>query len=221
MKRKLLLSFFIATITCTLSQAQIKKGSIFLGGNVSFSTTKEKREAPLNDGKYTDVTIYPAWGKALKDNLIVGVDILYSFHESNPYDPTGQSSNYIAIGAGLFIRKYAPLGKGFYLFGQGRLGAAGSSQKYDSQYTPGAFKVKGYSVTAGFYPGISYAISNKLHVETGFANLVNIYFTHSKTTPKYPTIGNAEWKQNTIGLGTSVENPGGLTIGLRLILSKA
>src|SRR5690349_3813289 len=108
----------ITVITCwSLSaSAQISKGSLFLGGNLFFSTQKNE------DAKFTNTafSVNPAIGKAIRENLILGIDLTYLNQQTKSNDSTRSTEQY--AGAGFFARKYASIGKGFYLFGQARVG---------------------------------------------------------------------------------------------------
>jgi hypothetical protein len=124
MQTKFLLALFIICTTITTVQAQIKKGTVILGGQIGFSSQKTKNDPapPPNpypaDFKSTNIMVSPAFGRAIKDNLVIGADIYYSYVKYGSYQPQEQKINF--YGAGFFVRKYNDLGKGFYLFVQGR-----------------------------------------------------------------------------------------------------
>ena len=105
MKKSILIvlsSFFIAITV----NAQISKGSVFLGGSLTFISAS---------GTKPVLYISPALGKVSSDNTVIGVLINYT--SGSPYS-NYSFSNY---GGGFFARKYKPLGKSLYLFGQGQL----------------------------------------------------------------------------------------------------
>ena len=105
MKNKSLLILIILLNTIA-ANAQIKKGSLLLGGQLSFSTGSQK----LNDvhtWKANSIEISPSFGKAVADNLIVGIDAGFGFSKGNqPAPPNGGTIKSNSAGAGIFIRKY-------------------------------------------------------------------------------------------------------------------
>ncbi len=120
MKRKFLLFIVLFSIVFSRSYAQISKGSIFLGGQINFTSYSI---SGMNSQKSNSFTFSPAIGKAIKDNMVVGVDITYA-HVQGDQDTVPLNETTDVFGAGVFMRRYVPLGKGFYVFGQGRFGAS-------------------------------------------------------------------------------------------------
>src|SRR5688500_5128247 len=113
----------VMSITTLSASSQITKGSILLGGNLGFAT--ENNEDYKSKTTSTGVNI--SVGKAIRQNLVAGSDITYSYYRTK----TGDTAKTIQqhYGAGFFLRKYASLGKGFYLFGQARAGASYTALK--------------------------------------------------------------------------------------------
>jgi hypothetical protein len=219
MKKKSLLILIIA-INTIVANAQIKKSSLLLGGQLSFSTGKQKLDN--NDTwKASSIVVSPSFGQAVADNLIVGVDAAFGYSKGEqPPAPGGATIKSSSVGGGVFIRKYLTLTNGFYLFGHGRLG--GSYFKQDiSPYSAGTFyHYKSYQAGLSFSPGLSYAVNRKLHIETGFYNLLNIFYSHATTN----TDGSGsvvENKRNTVQVNSSLSSGSTLTVGFRLLLSKA
>jgi outer membrane receptor for ferrienterochelin and colicin len=218
--RKLTLLFFFTTYILTPAiQAQIKKGSVFLGGDISGSTQTTKRngtEVNSQDG----LIILPVFGKAIKENFILGVEAGFSLYNNNnnfnPASNSKQKNN--AYQAGVFIRKYKLIGKsGFSMFLQGRLGFNYFRNEYNSSYQ--SYDItKRYTIGISAYPGISYAVSKRLQLETGFNNLLNLnYFTEKKETGG--TLSYID-KTNGIGFSSSLNNISSLYLGFRLLLNK-
>jgi len=68
----------------------------------------------------------------------------------------------------------------------------------------------------GFYPGIAYAISPHVQLETGFQNLFYATCAHNKTTIDGST---EEPKSDSFGLGSSFSGTlGGFTVGFKWLL---
>src|SRR5688572_7736826 len=83
-------------------QAQITKGATFLGGDLAFSV--EKGTSSLKqDYKSGGFYLFPVYGKAIKDNVIIGVDFLYYFNNSDVVIDFNDLKQWI-YGAGFFIR---------------------------------------------------------------------------------------------------------------------
>jgi len=76
------------------------------------------------------VSITPVAGIAVKQNLVVGFSLSYAHNKDN-LNTVNYETKSESYGAGIFIRKYVPLGKGFYLFGETGL----NYQDYASTYT--------------------------------------------------------------------------------------
>lgn len=199
-------------ITATMN-AQIKKGSVLLGGSVGFSSSKSEDEYSKN--KQHNFNISPAAGKAIKDNLIVGVDVSVggSKRTVNGFNYRGNSH-----GVGIFVRKYFEAAKRFYLFGQGRVGTDFYKQEHD--YNGGFAKRQGHSINAGFSPGVSYAVSNKVHLESGFTNLFYFRYYNDKDTPMSPIYTNLISKSSGFNVGTFLNNASEITLGVRILLAK-
>ena len=70
--RKILLAIITASLFVNSANAQIKKGSIFLGGDISGSTQKTKTGG-ITTNKQNGINISPVFGKAIKDNLVLQV----------------------------------------------------------------------------------------------------------------------------------------------------
>ncbi len=224
MKKKILLFTASLLIVCFLqSSAQITKGSVFLGGQIGFnSQTTTSTIVGMSPQKNNGFYISPAIGFAMKDNLVIGFDVTYShsYNTNNsinyPYDQTNNM-----FGAGVFLRRYIPLGKGFYVFGQGRLGGSSNTGKINQNAVNLSDDIKGYSFDLGFYPGISYQISKRLQLETGFNNLFDISYQHSTDT-QANTYSSDVTKSttNSFSASTSISNLASFTLGLRLLLTK-
>jgi hypothetical protein len=105
---------------CTAAQAQVKKGDIVLGGNLAYSHQSSKEDnSGITTSSVSNLAINPSFGKVIKDNLVVGFDVNYT-HGSASYTG-GSTTTGNGGGASIFLRKYKPLGNGFYLFGQSSL----------------------------------------------------------------------------------------------------
>src|SRR5258708_4220664 len=172
MKKLFYLLLFFFSITF-YSQAQIKKGDILLGGTLGFNTQKTTPDGSNTNGltKQSSVNLTPSIGKAIKDNLLAGIDLTYSGSSTTQGSGTGgYTTKSRMYGAGVFLRKYTYLGSGFAIFTQTRLGGGYHTQKDQNEGVSVPYNdIKGYSNGVSFYPGISYAITKPVQMEIGFA----------------------------------------------------
>lgn len=215
-KQFYLLGFFFAITLC--SQAQIKKGDVLLGGTLGFFTQKTTTDGSGADNKQSGVNLTPGIGRAIKDNLVAGFDLTYN-GSSTIY--TNYSSRNRAYGAGVFLRRYTYLGSGFAIFAQTRLGGQYNTQKDQNAGVPvPGNDTKGYSITASFYPGIAYAITKRVQLETGFANLVYAQYSHAKNTGIEDPATNTTYtnKTNGFSLQTSLTSNYAFAVGIRVLL---
>ena len=122
--RKIFLTIIAVSIFVCSANAQIKKGSIFRGGDISGSTQKTKI-GDITTNKQNGITISPVFGKAIKDNLVLGMNVGFGIYEMDNSNGNNYSQNADFYNAGVFLRKYKNIGAGgFYLFVQGGLGGS-------------------------------------------------------------------------------------------------
>jgi len=195
-----------------------------LGGTLSFNTQKTTTDNNnLNPAyKQTYFNITPSIGKAIKDNLLAGFDLNFTGSKSTQGSGTGSYTNKIySYGAGVFLRKYKPLGSGFAIFMQTRLSGSYNTQKNQMDGAPYPYNdIKGYSFDLSFYPGIAYAITKRVQLETGFANLVDVNYVHSKnastTGANNDVLSTA--RSNNFAISTSLSNNFGFAVGIKVLL---
>jgi hypothetical protein len=211
--RKIILAIFIISMFVCSANAQIKKGSIFLGGDIGGSTQKTKTDGVTSD-KQSGINISPVIGKAIKENLVLGINAgVTIYHAEN----TTNTSSY---SAGVFLRKYKNIGNGgFYIFVQGGLNGAYYKQKRNVAPSPISDETKIMFVGLTAYPGISYAISRKLHLEAGFNNLLLLNYSNEKRETGDPVISTK--KTNAFNISSSLSNAtSSLYLGFRLLIGK-
>ena len=210
MKRKTLLFLFIVISSSQITNAQITKGSFFLGGSVGFSTYKGDADLVDMDQKRTTYDFSPAFGKVVKDNLVVGGEMILGGYKVENNISTWDDR--IQAGAGVFVRKYFPVINKLYLFAHGRFGVAYVREEYKqpSTYTYS----RGYTIGVGVNPGISYAITPKFHIETSLSSLVSLSLAHRNTE-----YSNDQYvvntKSNEFSMSSNAFSQTGLYIGIR------
>ncbi len=199
------------------ADAQIKKGATFLGGNVSFTTEKGTSNNNSNDYQRSGVYILPVYGKAIKENRVAGVDLLFYYQKNDVAQDVNDLKEWI-VGAGFFLREYKPLGKTkASIFLQARLG--GQYDHVESAFnTPNESDTKSFLLGISMYPGISYGISRKLQLETGFINLFGINYTHKKTATG--TVSPVSVNSNGFNIYANLENLTRFSVGFRLLINR-
>src|SRR6476619_6532880 len=101
MKRNQLLFVLLFTLFAIMSQAQIRKGAVFLGGNISGYTEKTTSSSTAG-GKQNGITVSPVLGIASKENMVWGGSLNLSVSNySNDNAFTGKH-DYSSYGAGVF-----------------------------------------------------------------------------------------------------------------------
>ncbi|HEX2629567.1 MAG TPA: hypothetical protein VHM26_11155 [Chitinophagaceae bacterium] len=215
--------FFSLAITLTAT-AQVNKGAIFLGGNLGFGTAKTDYGSSSNAMKSNSVTISPAFGIAVKNNLVVGImgNFLSStIKETNT--PTPAKNTTRMYGGYFFVRKYKAIGKsGFSLFAQGNVG--GSYTKGESENQPLGYgqEIKITSAGVSVAPGISFAVSRKLQLETGFNNALSFTYASQKAINYQVNMPVSSQKTRGFEMSTSLNSfTSSFYLGFRLLLNKS
>ena len=209
MQTKILPVLSLMILTVCSVDAQIKKGATLLGGQLGFSsTTTDYSSTPGPSTKNSSFSISPAFGKAVQENLVIGADIDFEYNKFNNQNIDEHKST--VYGIGVFVRQYKELGKGFYLFGQARLGGNYVRFEQATPQVPSSIQ-KNYNVQLSFYPGVAYSATRKLQLEAGLNNMVAIQYAHSSSLTA---------KSIQFSLNTSLNSAmAGFTIGFRVFLN--
>lgn len=215
--RKIILTIIVSIFVCS-ANAQITKGSVFLGGDISGSSQKTKTTDDITAYKQNMINIFPVFGKAIKDNLVLGVNAGFGIYDDNNLENDWKHKTN-SYSAGVFLRKYKNIGtSGFYLFVQGGFGAGYMNQKQEGPSPDNFHELKRISVGVNAYPGLSYAVSRKLHLETGFNNLLTLNYFHDKIEAGSPL---TNYKANGFSIASSLNNAtSALYLGFRLLIGK-
>lgn len=213
--KKILLVLITGCIFVSSVNAQIKKGSVFLGGDIGGSVQKTK-SGDVTTNKQSGINISPVVGKAIKDNLVLGVNAGFGIN-NNDYPMGNTEYDTKSYNAGVFLRKYKNIAaSGFYIFVQGGLGASYYNQKQEGMLTT-YDNMKRTTIGINAYPGISYAVNKKLHLETGFNNLLMVNYFHEKREAGSPV---QNYKTNGFSVSSSLNNASYLYLGFRLLIGK-
>ncbi len=222
----------IATLIVLNANAQITKGKILVGGQISVASNKASivsqpftspTPIPSNQTNSNKATIIGiSIGKAIKENKVVGFNLTtYSSNDKQTnvsFDTTSRKTNQYEVG--VFYRQYKKLAKDFNFYVQ--LDATAVFGKEKITYTaisPYNLNAKQNGGKLFFSPGISYAILKKLQLEISMPNLVGLAFLHSAQTSENPSTRTTTSDQ--FSFNTSLSNNvglGALGVGFRLIL---
>jgi hypothetical protein len=216
MKRKYLLFLLLATIVSNLLQAQIKKGTLLIGGSISFMNGLDEFDNNTYELKTIGIGIWPSAGKAIKDNLVLGVFGQYG-HNRQEYENQlfGYELNNFSMG--MFLRRYLQVVKRFYLFGQCHLqGSYTISRNY---WNTGFRKTQIYGIHVGVYPGLSFALNRKIHFESGFNGVFSTGFGHQREENIESSVKSIT-RSNSFNMGANLNNISAFTLGMRFLLAQ-
>ena len=211
--KKLLPLTLIAVSISFVTNAQITKGTVLLGGNLSATFQKSDSEPR---SKYTSYTINPSLGFTIKDNHVLGFNAAFG-HSNSSYQQTRDERD--TYGAGIFYRRYLTLGRGFYLFGQANAGYTLVDADRYSHSTFTGQKARQHTVGVSLYPGIAYTVSKRIHLELGMTNLVGLNYSTTKEKFYYPGFY-SESKNSGFSFHTNANPNSDLSIGFRIALGK-
>ena len=208
-----LISFLVFSIH---SNAQIKKGTILLGGGLGFNLT-ESGSSP-NETSFSGFHITPSVGFVTKDNQAIGFNLFYSHASTvvsgSPYDDVKNN----AYGGGVFLRRYLPVGKNFYMFGEGQANF-NYSQQTSRPNTDLQSKIMIYNGGISLYPGLAYAVNKRFHLELGLNNLVS--FGYNRQEVENVTLGGTtRTKSSGFQFSTNLSTSTPFNVGFRVGLGK-
>jgi len=176
----------LASFMAASATAQIKKGTVLLGGQIGGGNSKRTFSGtpsiPAVNSSFGNFNV--SAGTAIKENKFIGIYGGYSSAKYG-YDPTAPfvTTKNHTVSAGVFYRQYKSLGSKFYFFGEANLGYYGGTQKTTLSSVPSGINTQKISgAELGLTPGISYQICKKLQVELTMPSLVNFNYQSSKET---------------------------------------
>ncbi|MCC7400132.1 MAG: hypothetical protein IT214_01495 [Chitinophagaceae bacterium] len=215
MKKQLLFSFIVTALFSMSSVAQIKKGAIFLGGDIGGSTQKTTYSSSANVNKQSGFYISPVLGKVIEDNLVFGINASVNIFNTK-LTGTNNENKQRSYGAGIFIRKYRPVGKsGFSIFAQENLGYSYYKSEVNP-LTPGFNSDIRNTISISVSPGISYTLTQRLQLEAGLANILSLnYLTEKQNTGG---IFPASSKSNGFSINGSLNGFSSVYVGFRYLL---
>lgn len=200
--------------------AQIKKGAILLGGQISYADANANYSATQPDLKSRSANFNVSVGKAFKENKILGVSVSYG-HFNSDYNYNGNTyTNIISnrYNFDFFYRQYMKLAKDFYFFGELGAGYVGGNET-DTDI-PGNSKTKYTESGAELYltPGIAYRIYKKLQVELLIPQIAGVNYIVQKRT--LSANNPSDYRQDQLRINTNLNSSllSNLGLGFRFVL---
>jgi hypothetical protein len=220
MKLKLLFSVVFVCTLLTTSYAQINKGTVWIGSNFSYGRNNLKPDQYIISGETRTVSILPSFGVAFKENVVLGIFGNYTKTNSEL-----QTTSYYSkrdektYGGGLFVRRYVPVFKRFYLYGEGRLRYNKSESEENWAFTSsfGSSNLKSWETGLTFTPGIAYGITRSILLEAGAAALFDARYRSTESLYTPYTQKNSE---KSFTAGVNLENASAFYIGIRFLINK-
>jgi hypothetical protein len=219
MKKMYVLLFTV--LACSMARAQIKKGDILLGANLNYSSQDYSNNgAAINpySTSYKTFGVGPSFGKAIKDNLVLGLDLGYT-HYSASYSP-GIATTGNGFNGGIFLRKYKPLGKNFYLFGEVALNGnyTHNSQAEQPGSQPSVDDTHTYGFSFQLFPGLAYVLGPKWQLEAEVPGFCSIAYSHSKQTYSYTGQPDQYYNSHDFSIASSFSGTNTITAGVRYLI---
>lgn len=165
------------------ASAQFKKGNKVLGFGLNIGQSSNNSISPVITQSSNGFGINGSlsFAKASSETRLNGfiVNIGYGkgvSKNSNPVFTDGFSESYNA-GLGYFMRKYKPLGKNFFVFGE-----AQAAVNYNRQILRGSQKLDydQYQANIGFYPGLAYKWNDRFLLELRFADFAALSYSYTE-----------------------------------------
>jgi hypothetical protein len=214
---KKILALIPVFLLCLITNAQVLKNSILLGGQLSFnsgSTTYNNSQPGLEN---KGASLQASAGKAIKDNQVFGINLLFNPSSSGGlYNGNSYYKNKMQYySGGVFYRNYRPLVKDLYFFTEMSASYFGGSQNNTDTAGTKFYTSKQNGGMLALAPGISYRLFKKMFLEISIPNIVTAQYSTTKTTNE-----NVESKQNQVAVTSSLNtgNLGYLGVGFRFIL---
>lgn len=210
----------------TISNGQITKGTVQLGGSISSSSndTKYDYAAPNVNSSYEAISkstsVNLSISKAFKDNVVYGISLGFapSSSNNNNYKGDYNISHTNAYSTGVFIRKYNKIIDGLYLFNQMGIGFSYTQNKSKISNTSPTEVSNSNVGNISFSPGIAYRIYQNIDFELTVPSLVSLNYINNRTALPYSNPAQSN-HNNSFGLSSSL-NFSSIALGVRIILKK-
>lgn len=210
--------FSVALLTiATSSQAQIRKGTLMLGGSIHYSSEKQEVVNVTEKVEEHTSSIGPSVGYAFKDNLVAGIDLRYeSIKKELHFD--NKTNGFSGL---IFLRKYWNITSRFYAFAHADAGYGSTTgHEYASDGITKTATTKGWNAGASLIPGISYAVGKKVHLESTFLPLLQVQYQKTERERFNPGSPSFIDTREEFGMLSSLGNGQTFSLGVRFMLGK-
>lgn len=211
MKMKVLLSIVVLFLTAVSANAQITEGKYLLGGGISYYNSGSDN----NNSMYANLE----FGKVIKENTVAGIIGSISANKSHNGNSVITVNNY---SAGIFYRKYKPLGKNFYFLQEVDVAFQHARGVTYFSNIGQSLITRSNGAMINYVPGISYSVSKGFQMELTMPNLAYLSYTNIKTADSQlpPTVSpqKANNFSANINLNSNLLNNFG--IGFKFLLGK-
>ncbi|MES2477496.1 MAG: outer membrane beta-barrel protein [Bacteroidota bacterium] len=228
-KRKIKSLLFASISMLSISaNAQIEKGTVFIGGRSSFSTSSSSASSPLGsrDSKSTGFSIEPQAGYYVSKNWAIGLGLNVRTANSTTNDLnsvttdfTKQQKQEYYFGFNFLARYNKTLSKRFAFFVNGTLSTGiWNKEKNTTEQKTGPTTISNTTINEGNFgespnfnldirPGVTYFVTPKLGIEATFASIFASYGSSKATA------SNQNIKSSAFNLGYNLY-PAGFALGV-------
>lgn len=216
---KKILTLLVCIIIVQLTEAQVQKGSLFLGGSIGISSSKTEDD---NGDKMSGMSwnIAPQIGKAIQQNKVIGIEILAGGLSNKNTNSLGNVSKNSGsqYGIGIFYRQYFPIYKKWMFYGQTNAGLNFSNSTISNSGIK-LSKINAMGVNINASLGITYQVTKKLWLEAGLSNLVGIGYNYQKSENLSPAGAiTSSFKTNNISANFNLNGSNNFAFGFRWII---
>jgi opacity protein-like surface antigen len=163
----------LAMFSLNWANAQIEKGSMYLGGTFLISSTTFQEDG--DDDKISSFSILPNFGYFVSDKLSIGLQAGYTQEKEKNVNGVNSSTNT----SGLFLvaptlRYYVPTAsENFFFFAQFQVGLGFGNNKEEVRVgnTTLSTSSKASSFNLGLSPGFAFFPTKKWAIELGFQGI--------------------------------------------------
>ncbi|WP_250432861.1 hypothetical protein [Hanstruepera flava] len=216
MKKLIIVTFLFATgITFSQEKEKEKKVSIQQGTwNIDGFVSVYNKNSDINDDMRETIFSFSSnVGYTIKNNLILGIGLGYSFSDydfrnTEPVFNYELSKNKNLYGAHAFVKKFIPIKGKFALVFLGELGYSKLYEKNErlDQGSRTTTKIETNTIFSGIRPGITYFITEHFAIEGKFGTLRYEYSESQVNNDPHKSNSNSfyfAFNPSTIYLGVS------------------
>lgn len=214
--KRILLSALTLTALAFSANAQVEKGTVWVGANARFFSQDFSHEAPgLTFSKSKGYHLTPSVGYTFKDNQVAGLTLGFGHASMKGSNAEGAADAY---GAGVFYRRYFKLVRGLYVYGQGFADYSFSHATTHAS-TDYFSDTRQHSVQVGIYPGVAYRLHQRVFVEAAWQRVPT--FSYTNFSHKINSLAGYRYQyKKDLEFGTPGSSFSPISLGFRIGLGK-